>query len=1024
MLSVTIRTIILAALYVVGAAAPIAAQSGNGQGSDPRFQHLRYRMVGPARGGRVTAVAGVIQEPHTFYFGSTGGGVWKTTDAGGTWRNVTDGFLDVGSIGAIDVANSDPNTIWVGTGSDGLRSNVSIGRGIWKSTDAGRSWSHQGLRETGQIGAVIVHPTNPEIVFAAAVGNPFSPNAERGVYRTLNGGRSWDKVLFISDSTGVVDLEFHPTNPRVIYATAWRAERKPWTIISGAKEGGIYRSQDGGATWTRITAGLPNGLVGKADLAVSAAAPDRVYALIEALPAPGLYRSDDAGLTWRLVSNWPGVLNRPFYYTNLDADPTNADIVFAQAEGFYRSADGGNTFRTMRTPHGDNHDLWINPNHPEIWIQANDGGVNVTLNGGATWSTQYNQPTAEIYQVAVDNQYPYRIYGAQQDNSTLILPSLPPETGSPDDAIQLWRSGPGCETGPIIPHPVNPDTVYGSCKGQYSRMSLRTGQEKHYWVGAQSLYGNPGTDLKFRFQRVTPMEISPHDPRVIYYGSQHVHRTMDEGVTWEVISPDLTEFDLSKQAVSGAPITIDVTGEEYYSTLYQIRESPLERGVIWTGANDGPIHLSRDNGRNWIKVTPPTLPPGGRVQTIEPSPHRAGAAYVSVLRYLLGDFRPWVYRTDDYGRSWTLLTTGANGIPADEPVRVVREDPDREGLLYAGTEFGIYISFDNGSTWQSFQLNLPRTPVTDLRVHRQDLIVATQGRSFWILDNLAALHQSRSSAAAAPAYLFKPRQTIRYRYSGGFGGVEGFRAATPDQPEFPPMGAMIEYWLEGAPSAPITLEIGNDKGTVVRRFSNTAPGETAGDPAEPGMRRPAQEISGTPRLPANPGMNRFVWDYRWPGPWTSNPQASGRNGPLAVPGKYLLRLSVGEWRQETELVIAPDPRIAQDGVTAEVFEEQLIHNLAVRDLVSEVNQLVEQVRTARTAASGAKAQALLEFEKKLVTPPIRYSKPELQAHISYLYSLTLRSDQKVGNDAKARLEELRGQLAIMKREAESLLGMD
>ncbi len=1027
-----LRLLTLGALVLCAAPLPGRAQAPRAAATstvDPAlFSSLRYRMIGPARGGRVTAVTGVIQEPHTFYFGSTGGGVWKTTDAGASWNNVTDGFLDLGSIGSLDVADSDPRIVWVGTGSEGLRSNVSIGRGIWKSVDAGATWTAMGLRETGQLGAVIIHPTNPEIVLAAAVGNPFAPNPERGVYRTQDGGRTWSRTLFISDSTGVVDLEFHPGDPNTVYAAAWRAERKPWTIISGAHEGGLYRSRDGGLTWTKMTAGLPSGLVGKPDLAVSAAAPNRVYALIEALPNPGLYRSDNSGDSWQFVSNQSGLLNRPFYYTNLDADPTNADRLFAGAEGFYQSTDGGRTFRTVRTPHGDNHDLWINPRNPAIWIQANDGGANITLNDGATWSTQYNQPTAEIYQVAVDNQYPYRVYGAQQDNSTLILPSLPPASSSPDDPIQLWRQGPGCETGPIMPHPVHPDTVYGSCKGQYSRMSLRTGQEKQYWVGAQSLYGNPGTAMIYRFQRVSPMEISPHDPGTLYYGSQHVHRTRDEGATWETISPDLTEFDLTKQAPSGVPITLDVTGEEYYSTLYQIRESALEPGVIWTGANDGPIHLTRDGGKTWTKVTPPALPGGGRVQTIEPSPHRRGSAYVAVLRYLLGDFRPWIFRTDDYGATWTLLTTGTNGIPADEPTRVVREDPDREGLLYAGTEFGMFVSFDNGGRWQPLQLNLPRTPVTDLRIHRKDLVLSTQGRSFWILDNLSVLHQVTPAVLGAPAHLFTPREDIRYRYSGGFGGAEGARAPAADQPEFPPMGAAIEYWLGAAPQGALTLEIRDSRGTVVRRFSSEGPGEVARDPAEPGMRRPVQEIEGTPRLPARPGVNRFVWDYRWPGAWAANAGASGRNGPMAVPGRYTVRLAMGSWSAEVPLVIRADPRVTQDGVTQAVLEDQLAHNLRARDLVSDVNHLVDRVRTARQRAASAPTPdrtllaELEEVEQKLITPPVRYSQPGLQAHISYLYGMDTRADQQVGKDSKDRLMVLRAELDALVATVNRLTG--
>ncbi|HET9012245.1 MAG TPA: hypothetical protein VFN38_10560, partial [Gemmatimonadaceae bacterium] len=709
-----------------------------------RFSGLRYRMIGPARGGRVTTVTGVNQEPHTFYMGATGGGVWKTTDAGASWHNVSDGAFATGSIGGMDVADSNPNVVYVGTGSEAIRSNVSIGKGIYKSTDAGRSWRFVGLRDAGQIGAIVVHPTNPDLVYAAVVGNPFANSPTRGVYRTRDGGATWQRVLFLSDSTGAVDIELQPGSPDVVYASMWHGARRPWTIISGGAEDGIYKSTNGGDTWSKLGGGLPTGVVGKSDLAVSAAVPQRVYALVEAKVGGGLYRSDDAGTTWSLINTTPGLITRPFYYDNVDADPTNADVVYVGTEGFYKSTDGGRTFRTMRTPHGDNHDMWINPRDGRIFIQSNDGGANVTLNGGLTWSSQENQPTAEIYQVAVDQQYPYRVYGAQQDNSTLIVPSLPVGAAGLDDPIQSWRQGPGCETGPIIPHRTNPDTVYGGCKGQFSRMSLRGGQEQQHWIGAQSLYGNANQDLLYRFQRVSPMEVSPHDSRSVYYGSQYVHRTRDEGVTWERISPDLSANDPRYRAtISGTPITIDVTGEEMYATLYAIRESPVAPGVIWAGANDGPIHVTRDNGKSWTNVTPAGLPPGGRVQNIEPSPRRAGAAYVAVVRYLLGDFSPYIYKTEDYGRSWTRLTTGANGIPADAPTRVVREDPDRPGLLYAGTEFGMYLSFDDGAHWRPFQLNLPITPVTDIRVHRQDLVLSTQGRSFWILDDLTPLHQMR-----------------------------------------------------------------------------------------------------------------------------------------------------------------------------------------------------------------------------------------------------------------------------------------
>jgi len=989
---------------------------------------LRYRMIGPGRGGRVTTVTGIAEQPHTFYFGSTGGGVWKTTDAGQSWTNVSDGYFESASMGALDVADSDPRVIYAGTGSDGLRSNVSAGRGVYKSTDAAKTWRFVGLRDAGQIGAVVVHPTNPDVAFVAAIGNAFAPNRERGVFRTRDGGRTWEKVLYLSDSTGAVDLELKPDDPRTVYATMWRAERKPWTIVSGAREGGVYRSTDGGTSWTKLGGGLPTGLFGKADLAVSASTPNRVYALIEAKPGGGLYRSDDAGATWTLVNTTPGLITRPFYYTNVDADPTDGDVVYVGTEGFYKSTNGGKTFDRLRTPHGDNHDMWINPTDGDVFIQANDGGVNVTLNGGKSWSTQYNQPTAEIYQVAVDEEWPYRVYGAQQDNSTLIVPSLPTSSGGLDDPVQGWRAGPGCETGPIMPHPTNPDTVYGSCKGQYSRMSLRTGQEKSYWVGGQSLYGNAGKDLIYRFQRVSPMDISPHDPRTIYYGSQYVHRTRDEGVTWERISPDLTANDPRYQGViSGAPITIDVTGEEMYATLYAIRESPRQRGVIWAGANDGPIHVTRDGGKSWRNVTPPDLPPGGRVQTIEPSPHRAGSAYVAVLRYLLGDFQPYIYRTDDYGRTWTRLTDGKNGIPADHPTRVVREDPSRPGLLYAGTEFGMFVSFDDGRRWTPFQNNLPVTPVTDLRVHRKDLVLSTQGRSFWILDDLSPLHQLSDRVTRERPHLFAPREAVRYRYSAGFGGVEGSRPASAEQPEYPPSGAAIDYWLP-AEGDTVTLDVLDERGRVVRSFSSEAAGERAVPTAEPSMRRVDMERVGTPRLPAKAGLNRFVWNASLPGPWSESAERSGRNGPMAAPGRYAVRLKVGDYSATQPLLLRADPRLARDGVTGAVMAEQLAHNVRVRDLVSEANLLAERMKAARTrltkqggGAADSTLAALEPLERRLVAESVRYGRPGLQTQIAYLYEMNLNADQKVGRDAVARYATLRRELDALRRDVDRVL---
>ena len=980
------------------------------QAATPWTSALRYRMVGPLRGGRVTTVTGVPSQPFTYYMGSTGGGVWKTTDAGHNWANVSDNYFAVASMGAVEVSLSNPDIVYAGTGSSKIRSNVSIGRGIYKSTNAGKSWTFIGLRDTGQISTIRVHPTNPDIVYVAALGNPFAANVDRGIYKSIDGGRNWKKILYVSDQIGAADLELEPGNPDAIYACMWRGERKPWTIISGGlKEGGIYKSTDAGATFNKLTNGLPGELFGRSNVAISAANPKRVYALIEAKPGGGLYRSEDSGATWALVNGSGNLITRPFYYTTLGVDPNNADALYVGNEGWFKSIDAGKSFRRAQVPHGDSHDVWINPKNSAYMIQANDGGANVSLDGGASWSTQSNQPTAELYQVAVDNQYPYRLYGAQQDNTTVIVPSRPISTG------QAFRSGPGCETGPIIPDPANPEIVYGSCKGQFSRQDLRTNNEARYWIGAQSLYGNPGEALLYRFQRVSPMEVSPHDAKVIYYGSQYVHRTRDGGVSWEKISPDLTANPPgTPQEASGMPITRDATGEEVYSTLYSIRESPVQKGVIWAGSNDGPIHVTRDDGRSWTNVTPADLPEGGRVQNIEPSPHRAGTAYAAIYRFLLGDFKPYMYRTDDFGKSWTLIT---KGFAADEPVRVVREDPDRAGLLYAGTEFGIYISFNNGADWQSFQINLPVTPVTDLRVAHKDLIVATQGRSFWILDNLTPLHQNATPAGTT---LYAPITAIR---SPAQGALEGLSRGDGGL-SYPRAGAMIDYY-NAASNSEMTLEILDGSGKVIRTIPSSLPVGLAatGAPAED------DESDFRPRgapavLDKSAGMHRFTWDLRVPGPWQSRTRPEGPNGPVVPPGKYSIRLTAGSWTATQPLTVIEDPRVTESGVVDADLREQFEHNLKVRQLVSDVNQAVSRLRAAQAAAKDdpSKRDRLSTLAAHLITPSIRYSKPELQTHITYLYGLTNGPDQRIGRDAVERLGILRKELDGRIAELNALLG--
>lgn len=1001
----------LAATFAASLAAPLGAQPADPRpATDPRWQGLHFRSIGPVRGGRVTAVAGVAQRPREYYMGASGGGVWKTTDDGATWRNVSDGWFASPSIGAIRVAPGNPDVVWVGTGSDGLRSNVIAGRGVYRSTDAGRTWRFLGLREAGQIGALEVHPDNPDVAIVAAVGSAFGKSRERGIYRTTDGGATWTNVLFVSDSTGGADVEFKPGDPTTLYAAMWRVERKPWTIISGAMdEGGVWKSTDGGTSWRRLGGGLPTGLIGKIDLAVSPAAPERLYALVEA-PAPrgGLYRSDDAGATWTLVNNTQaGLLDRPFYFGNVDADPRNPDVVYVNATSFWKSTDGGRTFATLEPAHGDTHDMWIRPDDPQTFIHGNDGGAAITHDGGRTWSTQYNQPTAEIYTVAADTRFPYRVYGPQQDvvPTTPVLPSLPESMWAADEAVQYMLAGPGCETGPVLPSPWNPDVVYGACKGQFSRLHLRTGQESQSWVGAQSLYGDDPKDLIHRFQRVAPLVASPHVKGTLYHASQYLMRTRDEGVTWERISPDLTANDPRTQGISGTPITRDITGEEYHSTIYAVRESPIEPGVIWTGANDGPVHVTRDGGRTWNKVTPPGLGPWGRVQNIDVSRHARGTAYVAIYRFLLGDFKPYAYKTTDYGKTWTLLTPGTNGVPADVPTRVVREDPDRKGLLYLGTEFGLYVSLDDGATWQSFQGDLPLVPVTDIAVHRKDLVLSTMGRGFWILDDLSPVQQLADSITRKRAHLFAPRPAIRWRHVAAGG--------RPGWPEYPAAAATLDAWFAEAPATPPTVEIRDARGAVIRRLQGTL---TTPEAEPQGMRRP-RGAARPQGFVARQGHVRIRWDL------LHEPPMGGGRAPMVAPGRYTVRLLAGADTLARPLVVQADPRVRDDGITDELLVAQEKHNLAARDAVSEVRALARRAREVREQVAprgGALAREADAIVAALESAGGRYPQGMLVEQLGYLYGMTLGADQPVPRDAIARLATLKAQMAGLKRRLDAV----
>jgi photosystem II stability/assembly factor-like uncharacterized protein len=1009
------------------------------------YEDLNYRMVGPSRGGRVTAVTGHPDHPFTFYMGSVGGGVWKTTNYGNTWHNVTDGTsLKSGAIGSIQVAPSDTSVLYAGTGSDGIRSNVITGRGMYKSTDAGETWEFIGLEDGGQIGRLAVDPTDPDRVFAAATGSPFGKNEQRGVFRSTDGGETWEKVLYASDSTGAYGLAMNPENPQEIYAALWRGQRKPWTVVSGCEapcKGGIWKSTDGGDNWRQVMSAeeMPDDLIGKIDLSVSPANPERVYAVVEAKPAAeGLYRSDDRGETWELINDRYDLMERPFYYTNVTAHPTDADGVFVNAESsFFESTDGGESFARIPTPHGDNHNAWINPENPDILIQSNDGGANVSLDGGDTWSTQQNQPTAELYQVDVDNQFPYRLYAGQQDNSTISVPSLPATRGNVSGPEGQWEAVGGCETGPAVPHPENANTVYANCKGRFGAYSRVDGQEENYWVGAEYIYGHNPAELQHRFQRTVPIEVSPNDPDVVYNGSQYVHRTTNGGESWERISPDLTTNAEVGHRRPGEPITWDITGEEYFSTTYVIQESPHNSDVIWTGSFDGLIHVTENGGETWSDVTPEGLPKWGRVNAIEISPHQPGTAYASIYRFQLNDFEPYVYKTTDYGASWTRLTTGDNGIPADHPVRVVREDPERPGLLYAGTEFGMYVSFDDGANWQPFQQDLPTTPITDIELHRGDLVLSTMGRGFWVMDNLSPLRQLNQQVAEAETHLFEvPDQyRMRYRAPGGYGSGDA-----PHEPEYPPPGVMIDYYFEEEPAEEVRLEILDESGTVIQGYSSAADGYRYEQ--QQGMRDPEMvRVGGEKEVPKGEGMHRFVWDMSHAGPvvpeaieaeeGTTNYGQPEDEGPLAAPGTYQARLKVGDQTVATrsfELMI--DPRVAEDGTTVADLEAQEELNLEIRDALSRAHRLAadvvrsqERVQTASGDHAGLHEE-LTDLEASLLSErePVSYPEPKLLNQISYLYGMTTSADQKPGEDAYVRLEQLQEQLSSYEQRLSGLTG--
>ena len=910
--------IVLLALALAG---QVAAQDRNVVYDSTLFNAMKYRLVGPYRGGRSTAVTGVPGRPFTFYMGTTGGGVWTTTDAGNSWTNISDGYFG-GSVGAVAVAPSDHNVIYVGQGSIDIRGNTSTGRGVYKSVDGGKTWSFIGLREAGQIGRIRVHPADADLVYVAALGHAFGKNRERGVFRSRDGGATWEHVLALNDSTGASDLAMNLQNPREIYAGMWRGERKPWALISGAAEGGVYKTRDGGDTWKKLEGGLPQGLVGKVGVTVSPANPDRVWAIIQSEPDGGVYRSDDAGETWERTNKENKLRQRAFYYTHIVADPQDENTVYGLNTQLFRSIDGGKTFENVDVPHGDVHNLWIDPNDPKIMIVADDGGGQVTLNGGKTWSTYMNQPTAELYDVIVDNDFPYRLYGGQQDNTTISIPAwFSSNTLHPKEH---WENIGGCETGPVGLHPDYTEVIYSGCySGIIDRWNRTTGQRRWVSIYPQEQSGEAAYNLKYRFQWVAPIVVSPHDPNVVYHGSQFVHRTTDGGMTWETISPDLTTDTREHQDYAGGPIDHDITGVEVFNTIFAISISPHSPDVIWAGSDDGRVHLSRDNGSTWKDVTPKDMPEYGTVDEIELSPHQPGRAFLAVQRYREDDFAPYIFRSDDYGESWRLLTDGKNGIPADYPVRTVREDPDRKGLLYAGTEFGVFVSFNDGRNWQPLQLNLPITPVTGMRVAHKDLIISTQGRSFWILDDVTPLHQLTDAVASAGVYLYAPRDA--YRANAGDAEEEG-----EPVPEAVPGNALISYYLADSTRVEVRVDILDARGGPVRTFSSDSA---------------VAAKQGRKALKSKAEMNRLAWDLTYAGPDTlGGIEISGfAGGVKAPPGTYQVRLTLGDEAQTRSFNVLEDPRLAGI-VTQADYEEQFSLSIAVRDTISQIYDAIREVR--------------------------------------------------------------------------------
>jgi len=881
------------------------------------YDALEWRNIGPFRGGRSAAVTGVPGKPDLYYAGAAGGGVWRTEDGGQTWENISDGHFG-GSIGAVAVAESDPNVIYVGGGEVTVRGNVSYGYGLWKSVDAGKNWEHIGLENSRHVPRIRIHPKNPDVVYAAVMGDLYKPTEERGVYRSTDGGETWEKILFANENAGAVDLILDPNNPRILYASTWRIRRTPYSLESGGEGSALWKSTDGGDNWEKITgkSGMPDGPLGIIGVTVSPVNSERVWAIIEAEEG-GVYRSDDAGETWRRINQSRALRQRAWYYSRIYADTQDENTVYVMNVRYHKSTDGGNTFKAYNAPHGDHHDLWIAPENNQRMVIADDGGAQVSYDGGENWTTYHNQPTAQFYRVTTDDHFPYRIYGAQQDNSTVrILHRTDGYSIDEDD----WEPTAGGESAHIAVDPENNDIVYGGSYGGFlTRVNHDNKQRQAINVWPDNPMGYGAEGMKYRFQWNFPIFFSPHDPDKVYTLSNHVHVSTDEGRSWELLSPDLTRDDSTKLGPSGGPITKDNTGVEYYCTLFAGVESPREEGVLWVGSDDGLIHISRDGGENWEDVTPTGMPEWMMINSIEVDPFVDGGAYVAGTRYKLGDYQPYLYKTKDYGKTWTLIT---DGIDEEHFTRVVRADPERQGLLYAGTETGMYLSFDDGQSWQPFQLNLPIVPITDLAIKNNNLIAATQGRSFWMIDDLTPLHQLSDEVADSDFYLYQPMPA--YRMRGG--QASNLKTAGANHPG----GVMVHSYFQEKPADSVEVKISFHEadGELIKEFSTQA-------------REKDQ------KLEIEEHGNRFVWDMEYPGAkefegmilwWGST------DGPQAAPGNYKVKMTVGDEEQIRDFEILQDPR---SEVSLAEIQEKFDFMMEVRDKVTEGHQAIVDIRKIR-----------------------------------------------------------------------------